>query len=177
MVRLGLGYYTPVAEPVPWTKVLGRKEARRTRTAARRGESATKSIPPKGGGVQAKPVKKVDKRQAPGPKGRSPRLRPMKAVAITVTAPPGSLAEAMTVVRQNLDLAEMQIDDLQARRAVTGALILEVKGPENQAKANKLAKRMAEVLASQEGVKVSRPIKRAEIRVAGLDDSVTPTDR
>lgn len=53
-------------------------------------------------------------------KPSSPRIRPAKTAAITLTALQNTLAEAMALVCEQINLAEMilQIDDFQARRAV-----------------------------------------------------------
>ncbi|XP_018406277.1 PREDICTED: uncharacterized protein LOC108782493 [Cyphomyrmex costatus] len=78
----------------------------------------------------------------------------------------------MKRVKSAVPLEELGITDLRARRAITGALVLEVRGTEGAAKAARLADRMGEVFAGCEGIKVSRPVRTAELRVSGLDDSV-----
>ena len=70
----------------------------------------------------------------------------------------------------------MGIEDLRPRRAITGALIWEVRDSESRVKANALAERLTAVFANRDDVRVSRPSKTAEIRVTGLDDSATPTE-
>jgi threonine aldolase len=65
------------------------------------------------------------------------------------------------------------IPNVKVKRAITGALILEVPGSDGAEKANKLAKKMANLFANTPGVRVARPSKRAELRVRNLDDSVT----
>nr|XP_033329818.1 uncharacterized protein LOC117222299 [Megalopta genalis] len=84
-------------------------------------------------------------------------------------------AEAMTTVRSKVDLAEIGIASLKPRRAVTGGIILEVPGADGAAKATALAAKMADALAGT-GVKVARPIKKADLRVRGLVDSTTPAE-
>lgn len=59
------------------------------------------------------------------------------------------------------------------RRAITGALLFEVRGVGNNDKADVLAGKLREVMAQRDDVKVSRPTKTVEIRITGLDDSVT----
>lgn len=53
---------------------------------------------------------------------------------------------------------------------------MEVPGPDHGLKADALASRMREVLARKEGVRVNRPEKTAEIRVSGLEGSITPEE-
>ncbi|XP_029161139.1 uncharacterized protein LOC114932897 [Nylanderia fulva] len=61
-------------------------------------------------------------------------------------------------------------------RAITGALMYEVPGARSQELADSLARRLKAALADKEGVRVQRPTTSAEIRIRGLDDSVTPSD-
>ncbi|KOC58536.1 hypothetical protein WH47_10409, partial [Habropoda laboriosa] len=63
------------------------------------------------------------------------------------------------------------IPEVRPRRARTGGLILEVSGPEREIKAEALAKRLQEVLDGR--AKVAHPTKHGELRVSGLDESVT----
>ncbi|XP_032686583.1 uncharacterized protein LOC116851362 [Odontomachus brunneus] len=62
------------------------------------------------------------------------------------------------------------------QRAATGALVLEVSGPEGQVKAESLAAKIRTLFAEEEGVRIARPAKRAELRVRDLDDAVTTED-
>ena len=59
--------------------------------------------------------------------------------------------------------------------ALTGGCLLEISGEGNKEKADALAQKMREVLEPQ-GVKVARPAKSADLRIRGLDDSVTPEE-
>ncbi|XP_032688786.1 uncharacterized protein LOC116852465 [Odontomachus brunneus] len=69
-------------------------------------------------------------------------------------------------------LADLGIGDLP-KRAATGALVLEVFGPESHAKPDALAKRMRILFVEEKEVCITRPAKRVEIRVRDLDDAVT----
>ncbi|KMQ87404.1 cellular nucleic acid-binding protein [Lasius niger] len=79
----------------------------------------------------------------------------------------------MTEARVKIDPKTLGIGFLRTRKAVTGALVLEVPGRDAVQKADQLAKLMDGVLKSK-GVRVSRFSKRAELRVRGLEDFVTP---
>ena len=115
--------------------------------------------------------------QVSGKNAPLPKLRPPSSAAIVVTcADPTSYQEVVGKARSSISLKDVGIEDLRPRRAITGALIWEVRGPENQAKANALAERLTAVFANRDDVTVSRPSKTAEIRVSGLDDSATPTE-
>lgn len=101
---------------------------------------------------------------------------PPRTAATTLTIPEGCAyiyAEAMTEARVKIDPKTLGIGLLRTRKAVTGALVLEVPGRDAVQKADQLAKLMDGVLKSKE-VRVSRFSKRAELRVRGLEDFVTP---
>lgn len=70
----------------------------------------------------------------------------------------------------------MGITELSVKWAVTGTLILEVPGDKGAAGADVLADKWRSVVAEEEGVRVTRPIKTADIRIADLHKSMTPQD-
>jgi len=121
------------------------------------------------------------------PKGKSPPVKtrkpPRRTAAVTLSllpAPEGqqqegknpSLAEILKVAKENINLKEIGIEYLRPKRAITGALILEVPGENSSPKADNLAAKLTQVVGDL-GVKVARPIKCAELRVTRLDDSAT----
>ncbi|XP_063617207.1 uncharacterized protein LOC134790368 [Cydia splendana] len=61
---------------------------------------------------------------------------------------------------------------LRFRRAATGACILEVPGASSGEKADKLAEAIQQQIGAEK-VRVSRPTKTVDIRVTGLDESVS----
>ncbi|XP_076383954.1 uncharacterized protein LOC143261255 [Megalopta genalis] len=79
----------------------------------------------------------------------------------------------MKRAREKISLPELGIEaGVRPRRTRTGGLLLEVKGPECQQKARKLAERVAAVLDGT-GARVVQPTKRADLRITGLDESVS----
>lgn len=97
---------------------------------------------------------------------------------VTVTVPQGAkltMAEAMKAAKTKIRLEDLGISDLRFRKAITGALVMEVQGEGRDEKADNLAKNIKEVLADTEAV-IARPVKTAELRVMDLDESVTPED-
>lgn len=95
---------------------------------------------------------------------------------MVLTCPEGQYSEILRLARERVDIASLGIEALRPKRALTGALILEVPGPEGNAKADALADRIRNALGTREGVRVSRPKKLAEIRIKDLDDSVTKNE-
>lgn len=90
-----------------------------------------------------------------------------------ITCPVGKYSEVVTLARKGVNISELKIEAVKARRAATGALIYEISGEDRQTRADAFAKKLAEVLAGKEGVRVSRPYKKGEFRLRGLDEAVT----
>ncbi|KOB73223.1 Gag-like protein [Operophtera brumata] len=150
----------------------------------KKGRPAVTSVPSQGTQSQAR-VKRTRK-PAKGGKDKvgvgQPRLRAPTSSAIVLTiqskGAEGGLTyvKALTEARQKVDLASLGITSaLGFRQAVTGARMLEVPGEDSGPKADALAAKLRE-LFDEDILRVTRPVKCAELRVAGLDDSVTETD-
>lgn len=103
----------------------------------------------------------------------SPKKRlPRKAVvAITGRTPGFSYAEALKAARQEISLKDLGIDASRIKRAANGGILMEIGGPEGAKKADDLAAKLRQVMGDKAAV--SRPMKKAEARIIGLDDSVT----
>lgn len=112
---------------------------------------------------------------------RQPKLRPPRSSAVVITLQPGAeekgltYAAVLTEARNSLDLPSLGIDGLRFRKAVTGARVLEIPGATSAGKADSLAAKLRESLGD-ENIRITRPTKCAELRVVGLDDSVTSGD-
>ncbi|GAB1860467.1 CCHC-type domain-containing protein [Camponotus japonicus] len=65
------------------------------------------------------------------------------------------------------------ISSVSLKRAQTGGILLQFPGGEGHRLADEIAAKMRRVAAEKRGVRVARPMKRAELRLHGLDDSVT----
>jgi hypothetical protein len=78
----------------------------------------------------------------------------------------------MSLAKRAINLSDLDIAVVKPRKAVTGALLLEITGRDADIKASRLAERMTEVLRDYP-VKVTVPRRTAELRVCGLEDSVT----
>ncbi|XP_025261901.1 uncharacterized protein LOC112637121 [Camponotus floridanus] len=110
------------------------------------------------------------------------KIRPPKTAAVLLSTDPSgggekpaALGEAIAGVRSSIKLTEFGIASLKPKKAAGGGLLFEVPGPDSGPKADKLAEALRPLLEPK-GVRVSRPVKLAELRVAGLDDSITPTE-
>lgn len=96
-----------------------------------------------------------------------------RTAAVMVTCPAGQYAETIGMARTRVDIAALKIENVKARRAMTGAIVYEVPGAERAQKADAFAAKLREALEGVEGVRVTRPSKKADIRVQGLDESAT----
>jgi hypothetical protein len=173
----------------PWTLVISKVAKKRaaTRDTANQGgrTAPTGGLPlpktnqgKKGKGGNTQRGEKASQGRTKLPEGlRAPRIRPPTTAAVSVTcADSGSYAEVLRTAKKKIELKSLGIEDLRPRRAITGALVLEIRGEGNGEKADALANKLREIMADRDDVKISRPIKTVEIRLSGLDDSVTPQE-
>ena len=84
-----------------------------------------------------------------------------------------SYAEVMGEARSKIRLEELGIVDTRFRRAQTGGLLIEIQGENAGTKADSLAERLSSLFKEREEVRVIRPIRRMEFRLADLEESVT----
>ncbi|XP_028170939.1 uncharacterized protein LOC114360425 [Ostrinia furnacalis] len=113
---------------------------------------------------------------APKPKPKV-KLTPPRSAAIVVTLQPetekrgATYKKVLTKAKAAVDLAELGIPNIKVTDSATGARLIEVPGAESKDKADKLAIQLRAALGGD--VIVTRPEKRADIRIIGLDESVT----
>ncbi|XP_011871492.1 PREDICTED: neurofilament heavy polypeptide-like [Vollenhovia emeryi] len=108
-------------------------------------------------------------------KGQKEQLkrRSPKTAAVAISFPEGQAAEGMRFLRSQIKLEDLGIDKVKSRKALNGATLLEISGgAEAKEKADTLATKIKTV-GEGKGVKVTRPEKRAEIRLKDLDESVS----
>lgn len=149
-----IGTKTPTTET--WSTVLGRKERRKKnkeRSAAKRDVGPSVAVLGQPGNQRVKDAQAGNKTQ------KKVTRKPPRTAAVTLTCPPDQYAATMRKAREIIDLDEIEIKSLKPKRAVTGALVLEVPGPGREEKAVTLRNRMEEALAQMERVRVARPVK------------------
>ncbi|XP_063632468.1 uncharacterized protein LOC134803598 [Cydia splendana] len=175
-------------------------EAAAVRGAAKPAPRALPSAPiatDKAWNIEAKGGKKKKAGRGPQQKGKlaaigaatSPRsqkqeaskLRPPRSTAVVLSLQPEAEEKGITYKRviaaakTQVDLSELDIQSVRFKVAATGARLLEVPGAASGPKADKLAEKLSQLFSPEE-VRVSRPTKCVELRVSGLDDSVTSED-
>lgn len=187
-VRMHEDPATPAPAGEPWTEVLGR----RARRAARR-ECAQRtglSPPILGDGARGgmdprrRPDQLTDLKLPPaGGRKEGRRVpvtkpRPPTTAVVSVTIRPGtklSYREVMTEARSKIDLVALGISDSRLKQAASGGILIEIPGKDRTTKADDLANRMDGIFKGK-GVSIGRPSRTAEIRIRGIDVSVSAND-
>lgn len=107
------------------------------------------------------------------------KRRVPRTAALVLTYPPGQYEEAMKEAKSKIDLTQCGIEKGKGpniKRALTGALTFEFAGPEGHAQADKVAGKLKELFRDRAGIRITRPIKMAEMRIKDLEDSIKPDE-
>ncbi|KAL0839977.1 hypothetical protein ABMA28_015304 [Loxostege sticticalis] len=111
----------------------------------------------------------------------APKLRLPRSTAVLLTLQPGAQengANFESLIRDakaRIDIASLGIEAVKFKPAKTGGKLLEIPGASSGDKADAFAAKLREVLPADQ-VRVSRPTVTADVRVSGLDDSVTKVE-
>lgn len=105
--------------------------------------------------------------------GSVPRRGPPRSAAVAITGLTADFdyGRALIEARSQIPLEELNIQLSRIRRSANGGRIIELPGVDSAKKADDLADRLRAVFGAT--AKVARPLVRGEIRLTGLDDSVT----
>lgn len=157
----------PLGDSDGWVEVSGR--SRRPRAAGRvaDGSGAVPLRAPSSG----RPGRSGTR--AGQTRGSTPRRGQPRSSAVTITGRTEgfSYAKALTEARVRIPLQDLDIEFSKIRRTVNGGRIIEIPGADSAKRADDLAARLREVFRDE--ARVARPVVRGELRIAGLDDSVT----
>ncbi|XP_011859623.1 PREDICTED: uncharacterized protein LOC105557088 [Vollenhovia emeryi] len=166
-----------------WTEVVrgGRRKAEKAKAKAASQAKRTDTSQNKETGIAANSAAKKNgenkTRQNTGPAPRNNGIRKApRTAAVSLTFPQGEYEEGMRKIKSKINLDEIGIEELRPRRALTGALILEIPGENAHVKADTLVNRIREVVGDAQGVRVTHPVKLAEVRIKDLDDSITQSE-
>ncbi|XP_013167370.1 PREDICTED: serine/arginine repetitive matrix protein 1-like [Papilio xuthus] len=156
--------------PVPWSKVVGRKKRKKAKGKTQAGPPPTAPAQP--GKAQRPPPPKAVKIVAP------------KTAAITVTLKKGATttsaegqvseatyAEVLTKARTSIRLSDFGLESVKVRTSMTGSKLMEVGGAAPEETADRLAAELVRVIGAW--ADVTRPSKLVDLRVSGLDETVT----
>ncbi|CAG9790270.1 unnamed protein product [Diatraea saccharalis] len=104
------------------------------------------------------------------------KVKVMNTSAVMVSIPPEEVRkgvtykEIMTKARRMIRLQDLGIPGVEMGRAVSGALLLKVPGAKSDQLADRLASELRRVLDPT--IEVTRPVKRVDMRITGLDEAV-----
>ncbi|XP_073962031.1 uncharacterized protein [Choristoneura fumiferana] len=146
-----------VLEP-SWTEVVRRKAKPK---AAKHQEAKPTAVPK---AIKTKPAS-------------SRVLTAPKSSAVVVTLKPEAnvtYLSALQKVTTSLRLAEVGIESVRVRKSATGARLIEVPGASSGRAADDLALKIEGLIGDV--ATVHRPVKTADLRVTGFDESVTSED-
>lgn len=99
------------------------------------------------------------------------RLPKTSAVSIKGSSSDFSYAEALKRARSEISLKDLEIQSPKIRKGMSGSTIIEISGPDSTEKADRLATEMQKLLKGE--ALVTRPNIRGELRIFGMDESIS----
>jgi len=141
-----------------------------------------KASTPRGAGAAVPPDRPL--KESKGREKSLIRRRLPRTAAVGLTVVPGGPATASTVndilKRVQTEIPNLRtrigIRKIRPRRAATGDLLMEIPGADASHKADELAALLREHIGEAEGVKVTRPVRRVDLRIVGMVDAISPRD-
>lgn len=99
--------------------------------------------------------------------------RLIKSAVVAITNKPGgaSYAEILAKARERMSLKDLGIQDTVIRRAMNGAIVIEVPRPHGKQLASTLSNSLAAALGKD--AKVLHPVAMGELRMRGIDTSTS----
>ena len=157
-----------VGPATTWAEVVSRKK----KAAKRKADEAPSRM-------DTAPLGRQERDDRPTPKGMrsgvKPIVNPPRRAAVAITLAPGSnktCEEVPAAARAKIRLSEIGGPVARIRQTTAGGILFEIPGQDRSAKADHLAAKLIEVFAKEEEVHISRPHKRAEIRIKELDMAI-----
>ena len=149
----------------------------------RKGKAALKKADETNSRKDTAPLVRRERDRRPTPKemrsGEKPNINPPRRAAVAISLAPDSTktcGEVLAIARAQIRLSEIGGPVARIRQTAAEEILFEIPGKDRSAKADVLATRLNEVFAKEEEVRISRPLRRAEIRIRGLDMSIQPGD-
>ena len=168
---------TGEAESDTWARVVGRKEKEAKRKKKRQEANAQRQQQNKQlGPADARKGQNQTKKDQ---KGDRTTIKPPRRAAVALTVAPGSekrCEDVLAWARERISLSEIGVQNVKIRYTVAGGILMEIPGEGSADKADNLAERLKQVFPENGEVRVTRPAKKAEIRIGGLDGSIRPEE-
>ncbi|KYM93952.1 hypothetical protein ALC62_15438 [Cyphomyrmex costatus] len=101
------------------------------------------------------------------------RMARNPAVMIEISEGGPTYTEVLRKARERIPLGELQIKEINVRRTQRGAMIIQVTAERAREKAKKLTERLKELFDRETKVKIYSPSPQGEIKLMGLDESLT----
>nr|XP_012217358.1 PREDICTED: uncharacterized protein LOC105669144 [Linepithema humile] len=98
------------------------------------------------------------------------------AISILSESADITYSEILRMARENISLSELNICDTKIKRSITGGILIEIPGEESDLKADMLLSRLRHLFKDTNGVKIRKPIKNSQLKLMGLDDSVSTSE-
>jgi hypothetical protein len=140
------------------------------------GEAAANAATPEkdDGTTQTEQRRSCNENRPPSRMATLPRIQRMSAVTLTLSErakTKTSYAEIIATARRSIPLTEIGVKSIGMRKAVTGAIIIQVPDDKGKEKALQLATHLTKVL-DPTAVKVAAPPRTAELKIVGIDISI-----
>ena len=155
-------------ETTTWAKVVGRRE-KEANTRKRKQETHP----------QAPRQEQQTRGKKPAVKGTRKsgerKIRPPRRAAVALAVALGSTKsceEVLMLARAKVHLPEIGILNVKIRYTIAGGILVEIPGENSTAKVDELAGKLREAFVEDREVRITRPVKRSEIRISRLDASV-----
>lgn len=155
-----------------WTLVGGSRRSRR----AKQSRPITPGLAVPSASALEKPAETyADRLRSATVSGAGPprRKRPPRTVAVAIKSlkEDRSYAEIICKAKDGVSLQDLGIADTRIRRTANGSLLVEIPGPDCSTKADLLAGRLRHIFGEEAAV--SRSTIKGELRLVGLDESVS----
>jgi hypothetical protein len=125
-------------------------------------------------GGKAKKAAKPAQAPVPAKRTMGPKLVAPSSAAVVIAIKPEAETDYLTVMSRatTLKLDALGISHVKVKKTATGARMIEVPGSQSGQAADNLAEKLRELIGDV--AEVTRPVKKAEVRISGFDESVTP---
>ncbi|KAL0859759.1 hypothetical protein ABMA27_010118 [Loxostege sticticalis] len=160
------------------TKTPAREELRPLPTPPTSMDEGWTTVVKRGSKKTQKGAEQTQQASAKPTKTAVQKLRPPRSSAIVLTLLEGAEEKGVTYqsvirdARSRINIDEIGITSLKFTKAKTGGKLLEIPGSTSGDKADALANKLKEILPA-DLVRVTRPVKTADVRISGLDDATT----
>nr|XP_012235911.1 PREDICTED: uncharacterized protein LOC105680057 [Linepithema humile] len=77
------------------------------------------------------------------------------------------------MAREKISLSDLGINNTRIKRSITGGILIEIPGEDSDLKADMLLNHLQQIFKDISGVRLRKPTKNSQIKLTGIDDSIT----